>query len=152
MNNASFDDVTHEFLAAFMEKYYRAWGMRSGEEVAKLCTEDVVWIDPPASAELNGRYDVAQHVDSIFVAFPDAHFAPDGDVAISRDGQTAFAPYRVTGTNSGPFAALGIAATGKAISVLAVDTFRFRGGLIARYRNYLDMLDLMRQLGLVPEG
>ena len=58
----------------------------------------------------------------------------------------------MTGTNGGPFEASGIAVTGRAIVVLGVDTYRFRGGLIARYRGYLDMLDVMRQLGLAPEG
>ena len=150
MNKATFDEVTHEFLASFMEEFYRAWGMRSGEEVAKLCTEDVEWIDPAAPTALNGRDDVAQFVDSLLLGFPDARFAPEGDPAISRDGQTAFAPYRMTGTNSGPYEAKGIAANGKAIAVLGVDTYRFRGGLIARYRAYVDMLDVMRQLGLAP--
>ena len=134
MNKATFDEVTHEFLAAFMEKFLGAWEMRSGEEVAKLCTEDVVWIDPSVPTVLNGRDDVAQFVDSLFLGFPDARFEPEGGPAISRDGQTAFAPFRMTGTNSGPFESLGIAATGKAIAVRGVDTYRFRGGLIARYQ------------------
>ena len=101
--------------------------MRSGEDVAKLCTEDVVWIEPSAPTALNGRDEVARFVDSVFQGFPDARFAPGGDPAISRDGQTAFA-------------------------VQGGDTFRFRGGLIAWYRNDQDMLDPMRQLGLAPEG
>ena len=151
MNDATFDEVTPEFLAALVERLFRAWETRRGEEVAKLCTEDVVWIEPAAPTVLNGRDGVARFVDSLFLGFPDARFAAEGDPAISRDGQIAFAQFRMTGTNSGPFEALGIAATGKAISVLGVDTYRFRGGLIARYRAYVDMLDVMRQLGLAPQ-
>ncbi len=152
LNNATFDEVTHEFLAAFKEKFFGAWAMRSGEAVAKLCTEDVVWIDPAAAqAALNGPDEVAQFVDYLYLGFPDARFTEDGDLAISRDGKTAYAPFRMTGTNSGPSEVAGIVATGKTITVLGVDSYRFRGGLIARYRAYVDMLDVMRQLGLAPE-
>ena len=152
LNNAPFDEVTHEFLDVIMEKFFAGWAMRSGEEVAKLCTEDVVWLDPAAPGVQNKPDDVARVVNSILRGFPDAHFAPAGVPAISRDGQTAFVPYSMTGTNNGPLETLGIAATGKAVAVQAVDTLRFRGGLIAEYRVYVDMLNVMRQLGLAPKG
>jgi hypothetical protein len=60
------------------------------------------------------------------------------------------APWRMTGTNTGPIDPPGFAATGRSIDLEGVDHWWFREGLIARYRADYDSLGLMRQLGLMP--
>lgn len=149
MTSPAFDSVTHAFLEPFMEKYDAAWKAERGDAVAALCVDDVSWSDPALPAPLHGRQEVADFVDSFHKAFPDAQFE-GRDPALSADGRSALVPYRLRATNTGPIEPAGFAATGKELDVDGVDWFAFRGGLIARYRTYMDVADVMRQLGVLP--
>jgi steroid delta-isomerase-like uncharacterized protein len=81
-------------------------------------------------------------------AFPDLHFEPE-DVLPS--GDKVVARVRVTGTNTGDF--MGMPATGKRVSVQAVDIVRFGDdGLGHEHWGVVDVMAMMQQLGVVPEG
>jgi len=57
--------------------------------------------------------------------------------------------WNFTGTNSGVF--FGMPATGKTISIDGVTLVRMSGGKIAEERDFLDNLDFLQQMGLMPK-
>lgn len=78
-------------------------------------------------------------------AFPDMQVHIE---ALVGDGDLVAARGRLTGTHRGPF--MGIAATGKPISVNYMDFWRVEDGRAIENWVRLDMLGLMQQLGAVP--
>jgi hypothetical protein len=81
-------------------------------------------------------------------AFPDLRFTPE-DVLAS--GDKAVGRVNVTGTHQGEF--MGMPATGKSVSVQAIDIVRFGDdGLAREHWGVFDAMAMMQQLGVVPEG
>ena len=81
-------------------------------------------------------------------AFPNLRFVVE-DVLASGDKVVTRA--RATGTHQGEL--MGIPATGKDVDVQLVDIMRFNeDGLVAEHWGVVDMLAMMQQLGVVPEG
>ena len=82
------------------------------------------------------------------VAFPDLRMDPE-DVLAS--GDKVVARVRATGTHEGEF--MGMPATGKSVDVQLIDIMRFsEDGLVREHWGVVDMLAMMQQLGVVPEG
>ena len=92
-----------------------------------------------------GREGVASLYRELQAAFPDFHFALDD--LIAEGNQVAV---RMTGryTHKGEF--MGIPPTGKAISLLKMDVFRFVNGRCVEHWDAADRLGLLQQLGVVP--
>jgi len=150
MNDTDFDVINPEFLTVVLDKAFAAWNSNDGGALAALCTEDVEWIDAAMPSPLKGRSEVARFVTWFFVGFPDGRFDRAEEPAISIDGRTVYQPWRLTGTNTGPLDPPGFTATGKPVDLLGLDQYRFRGGLLARYRAFYDRVELLNQLGILP--
>lgn len=81
-------------------------------------------------------------------AFPDLHMAPEDVVA---SGEKVVARVRATGTHQGEF--MGMPATGKSVDVQLIDIMRFADdGLVRDHWGVVDMLAMLQQLGVIPEG
>jgi steroid delta-isomerase-like uncharacterized protein len=81
-------------------------------------------------------------------AFPNLRFDLE-DVLASGDKVVARA--RATGTHQGEL--MGIPPTGKDVDVQLIDIMRFNeDGLVAEHWGVVDMLAMMQQLGVVPDG
>jgi steroid delta-isomerase-like uncharacterized protein len=81
-------------------------------------------------------------------AFPDLRMET-ADVIAS--GDKAVARVTATGTQTGEF--MGVPGSGKRIEVQLIDIMRFdSAGLVCEHWGVMDMLTMMQQLGLVPEG
>ena len=81
-------------------------------------------------------------------AFPNLRFDLEDVVA---GGDKVVARARATGTHQGEL--MGIPPTGKDVDVQLVDIMRFNDdGLVAEHWGVVDMLAMMQQLGVVPEG
>jgi predicted ester cyclase len=66
-------------------------------------------------------------------------------------GDKVVARAHVTGTNKGDF--MGMPATGKTVSIQAIDIVRFGDdGLGHEHWGVMDMMWMMQQLGAVPQG
>jgi steroid delta-isomerase-like uncharacterized protein len=80
--------------------------------------------------------------------FPDLRFEPE---EFFTSGDKVAVYVRVTGTHSGEF--MGMPATGKSIDVHGVDIVRFADdGLGYEHWGVFDVMSMMQQLGVVPEG
>jgi steroid delta-isomerase-like uncharacterized protein len=81
-------------------------------------------------------------------AFPDLRMDPE-DVLAS--GDKVVARVRATGTHEGEF--MGMPPTGKRVDVQLIDIMRFaEDGLVREHWGVVDMLAMLQQLGVVPEG
>jgi predicted ester cyclase len=79
--------------------------------------------------------------------FPDLQLTID--TLLVLDGEL-LARLTATGTHQGPF--LGLAPTGRRVSVCAFEAWRLRDGRCAEHWLQLDTCALLRQLGLPPDG
>lgn len=80
--------------------------------------------------------------------FPDMRFDVEDILA---DGDKVVARLHVTGTQAGSF--MGIPATGRRVDVSAIDIVRFADdGLAHEHWGVMDVMSIMQQLGVVPEG
>ena len=81
-------------------------------------------------------------------AFPDLRMDPE-DVLAS--GDKVVARVRATGTHQGEF--MGLPPTGKRVDVQLIDIIRFdEDGLAREHWGVVDVMAMMQQLGVVPEG
>lgn len=114
--------------------------------------DDVMAEDVVEHEELPGLAPTREGIKDFFrmyiAAFPDLHLEPE-DVLTS--GDKVVARVRATGTHRGEF--LGTPPTGKSVDVQLIDIVRFgEDGLAREHWGVADMLTMMQQLGLVPEG
>lgn len=145
--------IERSTLEPFIERYLDAWNSHEPSAVAECAADDVVW-DSPALPDLGkGRAAVAGLVAATATAFPDYRFAPAAPFAIADDELTAYVPWRMTGTNTGPFDPPGYAPTGSSIDLAGIDVWQVRNGLIWRYQAVYNYSLVARQLGLaLPRG
>ena len=86
-----------------------------------------------------------QLIRMAFAAFPDYHETIEDIIA---EGDNVWILVKTnTGKQSGEF--MGIAPTGKKLSTLAVDILRVVNGKIVEYRDIVDRLDFLNQLGII---
>jgi steroid delta-isomerase-like uncharacterized protein len=147
---SALDAIDPGELREFAERYLAAWNSRDPAAVGACIAEDVFWEDPALIEPARGRPAVEQFVQLTETGFPDYEFSELAPPALAEDGLTAYAPWLMTGTNTGPLDPPGFAATGKRIELEGIDRWQFRDGLIWRYRAFYDFSDMARQLGLMP--
>lgn len=88
-----------------------------------------------------------QAFQNLHAAFPDLHVI-DTDLIGEEDRVVTLRGFE--GTQNGPF--MGVPPTGKRIILDGMTVFRVVNGQIAERWGVLDMLGVMRQLGLIPES
>ena len=82
---------------------------------------------------------------NFFAAFPDLHATIQLQVA---EGDMVVTHKTFHGTHQGEF--LGVAATGKQVNLEVIDILRVAGGKLTDHWAVLDLLGMMRQLGVAP--
>jgi steroid delta-isomerase-like uncharacterized protein len=116
------------------------------DSAGQFAWEDVVEQVPlPGQGPgLAGLQDVLR---SMRTAFPDLHFAVEEQIT---EGDKVATRFEWTGTQRGEF--IGIPATGRSVKVWGVVIDRLVEGRIKDTRIIMDMLGLMIQLGVFPQG
>jgi steroid delta-isomerase-like uncharacterized protein len=141
------------FARRFLQRLHAAANAHDAQAVAALCSEDVVWEDPAAPQTLHGRDAVLRfHRDIMFPALPDTHIELIDGPYLALDGTGVAARLHVSGTMTGPLTPPGFAPTGGRLSFETAEFSHFENGLLARHTVVLNMLDLARQIGAVPEA
>jgi steroid delta-isomerase-like uncharacterized protein len=116
------------------------------DSAGQFAWEDVVEQVPlPGQGPgLTGLQDVLR---SMRTAFPDLHFAVEEQIA---EGDKVATRFEWTGTHRGEF--IGVPATGRSVKVWGVVIDRLVEGRIKETRIIMDMLGLMMQLEVFPQG
>jgi steroid delta-isomerase-like uncharacterized protein len=99
----------------------------------------------PGSPEMRGPEGMKQLVQGYRVAFPDVRLSVNEQIA---EGDKVLTRWTATGTHEGDF--MGIAPTGKRISVDGMILSRCVGGKIAGEFEVMDALGMLQQLGAIP--
>jgi predicted ester cyclase len=145
------DAVDPALARAFLARLHAAVNAHDAEALGALCAAQVQWEDPAAPHTLRGRDAVvAFHRDIMFPALPDVHIELIDGPYLAPDGTGIAARLRIGGTMTGALKPPGFAPTGGRLSFETAEFSQFEGGLLARHKVILDMLDLARQIGAVP--
>jgi ketosteroid isomerase-like protein len=118
--------------------------------MAELLTDDIVWSDPALPAPAYGIPAVQEFMRASFRTFSDLQFSEPNPPHFTVNGDLVAWAWRMEGTMTGPADPPGFAATGKRMRVDGVDLWTMRDGRIARYYAFYDMMDVARQLGIMP--
>jgi steroid delta-isomerase-like uncharacterized protein len=136
---------THEVARTFVD----AFNSHDPARIAAVHSETVVAVVPPEMT-LRGREAVAGYITAWIGAFPDAYIeVHDEHIA----GDTAIQQYTFRGTHTGTLQSPGgeIPATGKALAGRGVEILTIAGDEVAELQLYFDQVQVMTQLGLMPE-
>jgi steroid delta-isomerase-like uncharacterized protein len=142
--------LDRDFLLDWLQEYICAWNAHDVERILALYTEDVVYVDPSNSGVTRGRAGVRRFLNAMFGAFDDLTVELLGSPYVALASAEAAAAYRFTATMRGYWAPQQLAATGARVDVEGVSNWRFRGELASSYTTRSDMLDVARQLGVLP--
>ena len=97
-------------------------------------------IDVPAGTE-----GIKQFVSIYRTAYPDTHFTIEDQIA---EGDKVVTRWSAIGTHRGEL--MGIAPTGKRVTVTGITINRIAGGKIVETWNNFDALGQLQQLGVIP--
>jgi ketosteroid isomerase-like protein len=120
------------------------------EAAANLYAPDAVVVTPD-QGELRGREQIVQYLKEINDAFPDDSYE---SAYKHESGDTAIDEGYFVGTNTAPLAlptGESVPATGQAVRLRICDIATVQNGVITSHRFYFDQVDLLGQLGLLPE-
>jgi steroid delta-isomerase-like uncharacterized protein len=139
--------VTKEENKATSRRFYKELFNRGNLAAAEeLVTADFVIHDPNIPEQPRGPDGLKRFVAMYREAFPDIEFTIEDQIA---EGENAATRWVARGTHLGEL--MGIAPTGKRVEVRAFTLHRFSGGRIAEDWAHYDALDVVRQLGGVPD-
>jgi steroid delta-isomerase-like uncharacterized protein len=130
---------------ALMRRFYEElWSRGNLEAIPELVAEDFVDHQAPAG-QPRGRERLADLVVAWRTAFPDMRETVEDLIS---DGDKVVGRFPMRGTHQGEF--MGIAPTGRSVTMRRVDIVRIAGGKIAEFWYAEQMLELMQQLGAEP--
>lgn len=136
--------MSQENKAIFSRYLEEIWNKDNLTLVDELITTDFVQHTP--SGDVKGYEAFKQYVTAFRTAFPDLHFT----IVSSIDkGDKVDIYWSSTGTHKGEF--LGIAVTGKHITLQGITVTRFAGKKLAENWLYWDRLSMLEQLGVAPK-
>ena len=98
-----------------------------------------------AAGPRRGREGFRELITQYRTAFPDAKFTVEDQIA---EGDLVLTRFSVRGTQRGPF--MGIAPTGKPVTLSALSLTRLANGKAVEEWERLDTLQMMQQIGELP--
>ena len=128
-----------------------AWNAHDLPKVAGFYRPDVVLVTPD-TGEVKGREQAVEWNRKFMEAFPDGKL----EIPASFDsGDTGIVEWVFYGTNTGPLPLPNgetLPATGRRVTVRGIDVSILEGGSVVSQRSYYDQVELLTQLGLMPEA
>ena len=138
------------WLEGFAADYLAAWNSHDAERLLGLIADDIVYDDAAWPATMRGHADVRTFLEHTWRAFPDLTFELVEGPYVRPDQPKAAFHWRARATHTGLIDPPGFAPTGRAVAFEGVDLHEYRDGRLARLRIAFDMMDISRQLGLLP--
>ena len=125
--------------------YEELWSQGDLETISELVADDFVDHYPLPGAP-PGREGVAALINTWRTAFPDMRETCEDLIA---EGDKVVGRFTIRGTHSGGF--MGVPPTGQRVTMSGIDIVRVAGGKIAEFWYGEHLLELMQQLGAVPD-
>src|SRR5919199_2809073 len=130
---------------ALLRRFYEElWSQGDLGAIPELVAEDFVDHHPLPDA-LPGREGLAALITTWRRAFPDMCEACEDLIA---EGDRVVGRFTMRGTHNGEF--MGVAPTGRRVTMSGIDIVRVAGGKIVEFWYGEHLLELMQQLGAVP--
>ena len=131
-------------VASIAREYSDAWNRRDWAKWRELFHPEYTYTGGDGQVQKGPEAGMA--IGQMFAtAFPDGRI----DVQrISVAGDTAIVEFIGRGTHTGDL--MGIAPTGRQVTIPVCDILEIRDGKIIAEREYMDMLTMMQQLGIAP--
>lgn len=120
------------------------------ETLATVYAPDAV-ITTPDQGEIAGREQIVAYLKTFTDAFPDLRWEP---LAQHESGNTSIDEGYVVGTNTGPLVTPDgqtLPPTGREVRLRSVDIATVEDGVIVRHNFYFDQMEVLGQLGQLPE-
>ena len=130
---------------ALMRRFYEEISKGNLAVVDELAAIDLVEHSPFVPGQAPGRQGTLELFTMIHAAFPDLRITIEDIVA---EGDKVVSRGTFSGTHKGEF--MGIAPTGKQITVGLTEIVRIVAGKMVEHWNMVDNLGMMQQLGVVP--
>ena len=111
----------------------------------EIFTNDFLLYDPLSPEPVIGREVFVEMFGELLQAFPDIHYTSEEQIS---EGNRIVIRWTMHATHEGNF--LGIAPTGKTVSMSGVDMLYFSGGRIRALRVEANLLGLVHQLQPIP--
>ncbi len=129
-----------------VEYYSHVWEVAINE--GRINILDSAYVDDAvihAMPEVKGKANARAFYENYVTGFSDRKFIVK---EIFADGDKLVKHWEFKGKHTGIF--FGIPATGKNIDVFGVTIAKLRGGKIAEEQDFMDNLEFMQQLGIIP--
>ncbi|MDQ0665486.1 ketosteroid isomerase-like protein [Arthrobacter ulcerisalmonis] len=133
-----------------MDRLMAAMDAKDKEALAGCFAADAV-IATPDQGGISGREAIANYFFHFWEAMPDVRYE---QLARHEAGDVAVVEGFVVGTNTGQLSLPtggALPPTGKPVRVRSCDVARMEAGMITEHHAYFDQLELLGQLGLLPE-
>jgi steroid delta-isomerase-like uncharacterized protein len=137
--------TTPEENAAIASHWTEALDRHAVDELDEFVAEDMVHHNG-IYLDTYGRADVKANLEALIASFPDIRFSVDVVVA---DDDSAVVRWTGRGTNDGDFQ--GNPPTGIAVTFTGINSYHIVCGQMVEGWSDVDSLQLLQQLGLVPE-
>ncbi len=121
------------------------WGQRNPDVLDELIAPDFVLHDPSVPALPRGPEGARQYYQMFVAGFSDIQVTNDEVVA---NGDWVAALWTARGAHDGEV--MGIAPTGRQVTITGQALYRVSGGQIAEEWVHADMIGLLKQLGAIP--
>jgi steroid delta-isomerase-like uncharacterized protein len=122
------------------------WNKGNLDAIDELVSADHVGVEP-TTGETRGPAALRELVSQFRTAFPDMRMGID---TVFAEGDWVAVHWTATGTHSGEL--MGIAPTGREVTVSGIQLNRVADGKIAESRGMFDALGMLQQVGAVPIG
>lgn len=126
---------------------FELFNQHDAKGLVATMTDDVVFSDSAAPADVSGKKAVQKSFDDLFKGFHDVKISVDKSWAA---GKYVVSEGSFSGTNDGNLPSMKLKKTGKHVSVRFVEIDELSGGKLARQRIFDNGMAFAMQLGLVP--
>jgi steroid delta-isomerase-like uncharacterized protein len=130
-------------IRRFLEEIFEGGNL---ELVDELFAPDYVLHDPSVPGEVEGPEAMKQYINMYRTAFPDTRFTVEDQLA---EGDEVVTRWTGEGTHEGEL--MGIPPTGQRVTVTGIEFDRVSGGKMQETWVNYDALNMMQQLGVVPQ-
>ena len=124
---------------------------RDLDGAARFFADDVIAMTPDLG-QIQGRERLTTYMRQFLEAFPDVGYE---SVHAFESGNAAIDIGYYIGTNTGPLvlpSGESVPATGRTLRLRSCEVGIVEAGLITQYEFYFDQLEMIGQLGLLPDG
>jgi steroid delta-isomerase-like uncharacterized protein len=131
------------------QSFIEAFNAHDEDRIRQLNADQTVF-EAPGEVRLEGRDPASDYAMAWLRAFPDARITVKNELV---DGDWVTQEFTFEGTHEATLSSPtgDIPATHKQLTGRGVQIFRIQGGMIADTRLYFDQVQIMTQLGLMPE-